>query len=124
MRAASSSGDDVSDVRDVVGEDAILVVPGIRPAGSNGHDQVRILTPEEAIERGADYLVVGRAIFLSRAIRRRSRARSSPAFADCSASGKPQVVRLYVALLPPRGVTILAGFGPLSEGVSSCPYRC
>ena len=40
------SGDDVSDVRDVVGEDAILVVPGIRPAGSNGHDQVRILTPE------------------------------------------------------------------------------
>ena len=27
-----------------------------------GHDQVRILTPEEAIERGADYVVVGRAI--------------------------------------------------------------
>lgn len=60
------SGDDVSDVRDVVGEEAILVVPGIRPAGSNGHDQVRILTPEEAIERGADYLVVGRAISESR----------------------------------------------------------
>ena len=38
----------------------------IRPAGSNGHDQVRILTPEEAIERGADYLVVGRAISESR----------------------------------------------------------
>jgi orotidine-5'-phosphate decarboxylase len=56
------SGDDVSVVREVVGAEAILVVPGIRPAGSNGHDQVRILTPEEAIERGADYLVVGRAI--------------------------------------------------------------
>ncbi|HZB02531.1 MAG TPA: orotidine 5'-phosphate decarboxylase / HUMPS family protein, partial [Actinomycetota bacterium] len=39
-----------------------LVVPGIRPAGSNGHDQLRILTPEEAVERGADYLVVGRPI--------------------------------------------------------------
>lgn len=56
------SGDDVSVVREVVGAEAVLVVPGIRPAGSNGHDQVRILTPEEAIERGADYLVVGRAI--------------------------------------------------------------
>ena len=32
-----------------------LVVPGIRPAGTNGHDQVRVLTPREAIERGADY---------------------------------------------------------------------
>jgi orotidine-5'-phosphate decarboxylase len=60
------SGEDVSEVRDVVGAEAILVVPGIRPAGSNGHDQVRILTPEEAIERGADYLVVGRAISVSR----------------------------------------------------------
>lgn len=56
------SGDDVTVVREVVGAEAALVVPGIRPAGSNGHDQVRILTPEEAVERGADYLVVGRAI--------------------------------------------------------------
>ena len=56
------SGEDVAQVREVVGPDACLVVPGIRPAGSNGHDQVRILTPEEAVERGADYLVVGRPI--------------------------------------------------------------
>ena len=61
-RGVVVSGDDVSDVREVVGAESILVVPGIRPAGSNGHDQVRILTPEEAVERGADYLVVGRAI--------------------------------------------------------------
>jgi orotidine-5'-phosphate decarboxylase len=59
------SGDDVSTVREVMGEDFCLVVPGIRPAGSNGHDQVRILTPEEAIERGADYLVLGRPITAS-----------------------------------------------------------
>jgi len=59
------SGEDVSAVREVVGEDACLVVPGIRPAGSNGHDQVRILTPEEAIERGADFLVIGRPITAS-----------------------------------------------------------
>ena len=59
------SGEDVSSVREVVGEEACLVVPGIRPAGSNGHDQVRVLTPEEAVERGADYLVVGRPITAS-----------------------------------------------------------
>jgi orotidine-5'-phosphate decarboxylase len=56
------SGEDVATVRQVVGDEIALVVPGIRPAGSNGHDQVRILTPEEAIERGADYIVVGRPI--------------------------------------------------------------
>jgi len=60
--AAIVSGQDVSAVREVVDETFCLIVPGIRPAGSNGHDQVRILTPEEAVERGADYLVVGRAI--------------------------------------------------------------
>lgn len=56
------SGDDVETVRQVCGEEFCLVVPGVRPSGSNGHDQVRILTPEEAVERGADYLVVGRPI--------------------------------------------------------------
>ena len=56
------SGDDVRDVRDACGDTFCLVVPGIRPAGTNGHDQVRVLTPRGALERGADYLVVGRAI--------------------------------------------------------------
>ena len=60
------SGEDVSTVREVCGDEFCLVVPGIRPAGSNGHDQVRILTPEEALERGADYLVVGRPVIESR----------------------------------------------------------
>jgi orotidine-5'-phosphate decarboxylase len=56
------SGEDVADVRAACGEEFCLVVPGIRPAGSNGHDQVRILTPAEAIEGGADYLVIGRPL--------------------------------------------------------------
>jgi len=56
------SGEDVGDVRATCGEEFCLVVPGIRPAGSNGHDQVRVLTPGEAIERGADYLVIGRPL--------------------------------------------------------------
>ena len=56
------SGDDVREVRAVCGDEFCLVVPGIRPTGTNGHDQVRVLTPREAIERGADYIVVGRAV--------------------------------------------------------------
>ncbi|MGZ8623063.1 MAG: orotidine-5'-phosphate decarboxylase [Actinomycetota bacterium] len=56
------AGADVRDVRDACGDGFCVVVPGIRPAGSNGDDQVRVLTPGEAIERGADYLVVGRPI--------------------------------------------------------------
>jgi orotidine-5'-phosphate decarboxylase len=59
------SGDDVSIVREVVDERFCLIVPGIRPAGSNGYDQVRVLTPEEAVEAGADYLVIGRPITAS-----------------------------------------------------------
>ena len=39
-----------------------LVVPGIRPEGSNRGDQARTLTPEEAIDAGADWIVVGRPI--------------------------------------------------------------
>lgn len=59
------SGEDVAVVREVLGGEACLVVPGIRPEGSNGHDQVRVLTPSEAIERGADFIVVGRPITAS-----------------------------------------------------------
>lgn len=56
------SGDDVEDVRTACGEDFVLVVPGVRPAGSNGDDQVRVLTPGAAMEQGADYLVIGRPV--------------------------------------------------------------
>jgi orotidine-5'-phosphate decarboxylase len=40
----------------------VAVVPGIRPAGSPAHDQARAATPEEAVEAGADLLVIGRAV--------------------------------------------------------------
>lgn len=48
-------------VTDVAG-DLVKVTPGIRPSGVAAHDQNRVATPEEAVARGADYLVVGRAI--------------------------------------------------------------
>ncbi len=56
------SGDDVRHVREALGPRATLVVPGIRPAGQPSNDHVRILTPVEALERGADLLVIGRPI--------------------------------------------------------------
>jgi orotidine-5'-phosphate decarboxylase len=56
------SGEDVHEVRQVLGEEALLAVPGIRPSGANGDDQVRVLTPARALEQGADYLIVGRPI--------------------------------------------------------------
>jgi orotidine-5'-phosphate decarboxylase len=40
----------------------LRVTPGIRPQGIDADDQKRISTPEEAISRGADWLVIGRAI--------------------------------------------------------------
>ena len=46
----------------VAAPDLIRVVPGIRPGGVDHHDQARVATPERAIELGADFLVVGRAI--------------------------------------------------------------
>lgn len=40
----------------------IRVTPGIRPVVAESDDQTRVMTPAEAIERGADYLVIGRPI--------------------------------------------------------------
>jgi len=56
------SADEVAAVREVMGQEALLVVPGIRPAGGDVGDQSRVATPAEAIARGASMLVVGRPI--------------------------------------------------------------
>lgn len=49
-------------LKETFGEDFKLVTPGIRPAGSSTDDQKRIMTPEQAVEVGVDYLVIGRPI--------------------------------------------------------------
>jgi len=53
---------EVDHLRMLLGPDALLVIPGIRPAWAAANDQKRILTPREAMEKGASYLVIGRPI--------------------------------------------------------------
>lgn len=49
-------------VLDDVAPELVAITPGIRPAGAPHHDQARVATPAEARRRGADAIVVGRAI--------------------------------------------------------------
>ena len=48
--------------KSVLGQDFKLVTPGIRPAGSDVGDQRRIMTPEQALAAGVDYMVIGRPV--------------------------------------------------------------
>ena len=56
------SAQEASLLRQQMGEDFVLVTPGIRLASDNKADQKRIMTPEAAFAAGADYLVIGRSI--------------------------------------------------------------
>ena len=49
-------------LREEFGDKIKIVTPGIRPAGSEANDQKRFTTPRQAIDAGADYLVIGRPI--------------------------------------------------------------
>lgn len=44
------------------GQEPALVVPGIRPEGSESDDQARVATPARAVAQGADWIVVGRPV--------------------------------------------------------------
>ena len=53
---------EIEPIRKACGKDFVIVAPGIRPKWAETGDQRRITTPAEAIQRGADYIVVGRPI--------------------------------------------------------------
>lgn len=53
---------EVGELRRRLGREVVLVTPGIRLPGSEVHDQSRTATPAEALQAGADYIVVGRPV--------------------------------------------------------------
>jgi orotidine-5'-phosphate decarboxylase len=49
-------------LRETIGQDPIIVTPGVRPEWAGKDDQSRITTPRQAAEAGADFVVVGRPV--------------------------------------------------------------
>ncbi|BAY22339.1 orotidine 5' monophosphate decarboxylase [Calothrix sp. NIES-2100] len=62
LDGAVCSPQEVAQLRQTCGDDFLLVCPGVRPTWAEKGDQKRSLTPAQAIQAGADYLVIGRPI--------------------------------------------------------------
>ncbi len=62
MDGVVASAHEIELIRNVCGNDFVLVIPGIRPADTSTDDQKRIMTPAEAVRKGANFLVVGRPV--------------------------------------------------------------
>ena len=62
IRGLVASPHELRPLRRAHGSGMKIVTPGIRPSGANPNDQKRAMTPREALEAGADYLVIGRPI--------------------------------------------------------------
>lgn len=60
-----SSTHELKLLRETLGNDPLIVTPGIRPKGADLNEQKRVMTPSDAKELGADYIVVGRPIYKS-----------------------------------------------------------
>ncbi len=62
LDGAVCSPEEATHLRQICGDDFLLVCPGVRPSWADKGDQKRSLTPAQAIQAGADYLVIGRPI--------------------------------------------------------------
>jgi orotidine-5'-phosphate decarboxylase len=62
LRGVVASGHELGLLREALGPDPWIVVPGIRLPGDAAGDQARTIAPDDAVRRGATHLVVGRPI--------------------------------------------------------------
>jgi orotidine-5'-phosphate decarboxylase len=62
MDGVIASPQEIELIRKSVPTDFLIITPGVRPAGADIGDQKRVMTPDDAVKRGADYLVIGRPI--------------------------------------------------------------
>lgn len=62
LRGVVASPQEIRAIREACGDAFTILTPGIRPAGSETGDQKRTMTPREAIDAGASYIVIGRPI--------------------------------------------------------------
>ena len=53
---------EIRTIREKIGNEFVLITPGIRPEGADVNDQKRVMTPKEAMHLGATHLVIGRPI--------------------------------------------------------------
>ena len=62
MDGVVASPHEVTDIRAACGRRFVIVTPGIRPSDGKRNDQQRVMTPQDAVRGGVDYIVVGRPI--------------------------------------------------------------
>jgi orotidine-5'-phosphate decarboxylase len=66
MHGVVASPQEIKTLRRAVRGEFVILTPGVRPAWADKDDQKRVMTPGEAVEAGADYIVVGRPVLRSR----------------------------------------------------------
>ena len=62
LRGVVASPLEIASIREACGAGFVILTPGIRPTGADVGDQRRTMTPRQAVDAGADYIVVGRPI--------------------------------------------------------------
>ena len=66
LHGVVASPKEIKLIREECGKDFIILTPGVRPEWAAAGDQKRVMTPKEAIDAGADYIVVGRPILAAK----------------------------------------------------------